>query len=119
RVWARLLRLPLLEAAHLRELIQHQPDPRAAAEEMVRRGWISHEQFSSLFPDPQQRPTPQETRLLGFAEDEPPPDADGENWYLLLSDGDNADVPPEAGWSRPDRTDEDMRREPETAKARP
>jgi hypothetical protein len=54
-----LLRLPLLEAAQLRELIQHLPDPEAAAEEMVRRGWITQNQFSSLFPDQQQRPTPQ------------------------------------------------------------
>ena len=47
-----LLRLPLLEAAQLRELIQHLPDPQAAAQEMVRRGWVTQTQFSSLFPDP-------------------------------------------------------------------
>src|SRR5688572_21404633 len=64
-----LLRLPLLEAAQLRELIQHLPDPQAAAEEMVRRGWITHNQFWSLFPDPQQRPTPRETMLVGFGHD--------------------------------------------------
>ena len=53
-----LLRLPLLEAAQLRELIQHLPDPQASAQEMVRRGWITQDQFSSLFPGLQQLPTP-------------------------------------------------------------
>src|SRR5713226_4736488 len=102
-----LLHLPLLEAAQLRELIQHLPDPQAAAEEMVRRGWITQNQFSSLFPDPQQRPTPQETMLLGFGDDESPPDGDGDDWGLTICDEeDKADVPPEVEWARPDRTDE-------------
>ena len=65
-----LLRLPHLEGAQLRELIQHLPDPQASAEEMVRRGWITQDQFSSLFPDPQQRPTPLKTMLVGFPDDE-------------------------------------------------
>src|SRR5262245_18035171 len=91
-----LLRLPHLDAAQLRELIQHLPDPRAAAEEMVRRGWITQDQFSSLFPDPQQRPGPQETMPVGFGDEESPPDADGEDWSLPLCDEeDEADVPPD------------------------
>ena len=67
-----LLRLPHLEAAQVKELIQQLSDPQASAQEMVRRGWITQDQFSSLFPSPQQ----QETMLLGFADDESPPDAD-------------------------------------------
>jgi hypothetical protein len=81
-----LLRLPLLEAAQLRELIQHLPDPQAAAQEMVRRGWVTQTQFSSLFPDPQQRPTSRETVLHDFGDDALPPDVDGDNWNLLVSD---------------------------------
>ena len=37
-----LLRLPCIEAAQLRELIQRLPDPQAAAQEMVR-----HAQYST------------------------------------------------------------------------
>jgi hypothetical protein len=97
----RLLALPHFDAAQLRALIQHLPDPQASAEEMVRRGWITQNQFSSLFPDPQQRPTPQETMLVGFGDDESPPDADGEDWSLPISDEeDKADVPPEIGWAQ-------------------
>jgi hypothetical protein len=115
-----LLRLPLLEAAQLRELIQHLPDPQAAAQEMVRRGWITQDQWSSLFPDPQQRPAPQETMLVGFGDGETPPDADCEDWGLTVSDEeDKADVPPEVEWARPDRTEEEMRPEPETVEAVP
>ena len=72
-----LLRLPHLEAAQLGELIQHLPDPQASAEEMVRRGWITQNQFSSLFPGPERRPASRETMLVGFADDDSPPDADG------------------------------------------
>jgi hypothetical protein len=105
-----LLRLPLLEAAQLRELIQHLPDPRAAAQEMVRRGWITQDQFSSLFPGPQQ-PTPQETMVPGTGE-ESPTDADGEDWSLTISDHeDKADAPPEVERGRPDCTDEEMWRD--------
>ena len=115
-----LLRLPLLEAAQLRELIQHLPDPQAAAQEMVRRGWITQDQLSSLFPDPQQRPTPQETMLVDFGDDESPPDADGDDWILTVSDDeDKADVPADVEWARPDRTDEEMLPEPETVEAVP
>ena len=77
-----LLRLPHIEAAQLRELIQHVLDPQAAAQEMVRRGWITQNQFSSLFSDPQQRPTPQETMLVGLGDEESPPDADCDDWSL-------------------------------------
>jgi hypothetical protein len=83
-----LLALPRLEAAQLRELIQHLPDPQASAEEMVRRGWITPNQFSSLFPDPQQRPTPHQTMLLGLGDDSPT-DADREDWVVPLSDEEN------------------------------
>ena len=104
-----LLRLPLIEAAQLRELIQHLPDPQAAAQEMVRRGWITQNEVSSLFPDPQQRPTPPETMLVGFGDDESLPDADCDDWGLTVSDDeDKADVPPEVEWAQPDRTDEEM-----------
>jgi hypothetical protein len=88
-----LLRLPFLEAAQLRELIQHLPDPQAAAQEMLRRGWITQNQFLSLFPGPQERPTPRETMVLGVADDENPPNADCD-WSLPLDDEeDQADVP--------------------------
>ncbi|HEV3144705.1 MAG TPA: hypothetical protein VGZ47_12520 [Gemmataceae bacterium] len=115
-----LLRLPHLEAAQLRELIGHLPDPQVAAQEMVRRGWITHNQFSSLFPGPQQRPTPQETRLVGFGDGESPHDADCDDWSLPLTDDeDKADVAPEVKRPQPDRTDLEMLPEPETARAVP
>jgi hypothetical protein len=113
-----LLRLPLLEAAQLRELIQHLPDPQAAAQEMVRRGWITQDQFSSLFPGPQQPPTPRETMLRGFGE-KIPPDADGEDWSLTVRDADKADVPPDVERTQPDRTEEELSLEPETVEAVP
>jgi hypothetical protein len=113
-----LLRLPPLEAAQLRELLQRLPGPRAA-EEMVRRGWITQDQFSSLFPGPQQRPTPKETMLVGPGE-EGPPDADGEDWSLPLGDEeDQADVAPAVEWARPVRTDEGVRLEPQTVEPVP
>jgi hypothetical protein len=102
-----LLRLSPIEAAQLRELIQHLPDPQAAAQELVHRGWITQDQFSSLFPNPQQRPTPQETMPLGFPDDESPPDADCD-WSLPCDDEDKADVPPDVQWARPGRTDQEM-----------
>jgi hypothetical protein len=115
-----LLRLPLLEAAQLRELIQHLPDPQAAAQEMVRRGWITQDQLSSLFPDPQQRPTPGKTMLLDVGDDESPPDADGDNWDLIVSDEeDRADVPPEAERAQADGADEVILLEPETVEQVP
>jgi hypothetical protein len=126
---ATLLRLPRLEAAQLRELIQHFPDPHAAAQEMVRRGWITREQFSSLFPDARQRPTPQGMMLVGFGDGESPPAADGDDWGLTLSDDeDRAGVPPGAERARPDAdgedwtlplSDEEMRPEPETVEVVP
>ena len=101
-----LLRLPRLDADQVRELIQQLPDPQAAAREMVRRGWITQDQFSSLFPGPQQRPTPQET-MPAAPEEEGPPDADGEDWILPLGDEeDKADVAPEVEWALPVRSDE-------------
>jgi hypothetical protein len=116
-----LLRLPLLEAAQVRELIQQLPDPQACAQEMVRRGWITQNQFSALFAGPQQRPTLRETMLLGCADDESPPDADGDDWSLPLTDEeeDKADVAPEVEWTQPDRTDDAMLPAPETLKAIP
>ncbi len=92
-----LLRLPHLEAAQLRELIQNLPDPQALGQEMVRRGWITQDQFSSLFPGPQQRPTPRATMLPGFGDDEISRGADGDDFYLTVSDEDDrADLQPEA-----------------------
>jgi hypothetical protein len=114
-----LLRLPHLEAAQLWELIQHLPDPQAVAQEMLRRGWITQNQFSSLFPRPQERPTPRETMVLGVADDENPPDADCD-WSLPLGDDeDQADVPLEVVWTQPDRTEEAMPPKPERAEAIP
>lgn len=114
-----LLRLSRLETAQLWELIQHLPDPQAAAAEMLCRGWITQDQFSSLFSDPQQ-PPPRETMLVGFGDDESAPDAGGDNWDLPVSDEeDKADVAPEVEWARPDRTDEEMPPEPETVESVP
>jgi hypothetical protein len=115
-----LLRLPLLEAAQLRELIQHLPDPQASAQEMVRRGWITQDQFSSLFPGLQQLPTPRKTMVRGALDDENPPDADCDwglsDWGPIISDEkDKADVPPEVERAQP----EEMRPEPGTAPALP
>ncbi len=61
-----LLRLPRLEAAQLRELLRHLPDPETAAREMVARGWITQGQFSSLSPEPEQQPASRETVLVGL-----------------------------------------------------
>jgi hypothetical protein len=102
-----LLRQPNIDAAQLRELIHHLPDPQTAAQEMVRRGWITQRQFSSVFRDAQQRPTPQETMLVGCGDD--PADADSEDWSLPLSDDeDNLDVPPDAEWVRPHGAADEM-----------
>jgi hypothetical protein len=102
-----LLRLPHLEATQLRELMERLPDPRALAQEMVRRGWITQDQLSSLFPVPQQRPTPRETMLPGCGDDAISPDADSDDWSLTISDEDDkADVPPEVQWARLDCTEE-------------
>src|SRR5262249_19798947 len=115
-----LLRLPLLEPAQLRELIEHLPDPRASAQEMVRRGRITQDQFSSLFPDPQAQSASRETMLVGFGDDEAPADADGENWELpVIDEEDKAAVPPDAEWPRADSSDEKMSPEPETVEPAP
>jgi hypothetical protein len=124
-----LHRLPHLDAGQLRELIQHLPDPQAAAQEMVRRGWITQDQFASLFPGPRQpchwqlaasATPPQEMMPLGFGDDETTLDADGEDWSLTLSDEDDeADVPPGVEWAWPDRTEAEMRPEPEAVEAVP
>jgi hypothetical protein len=124
-----LHRLPHLETTQLRELIQPLPDPQAAAQEMVRRGWITQDQFASLFPGPQQQPTPRETMLFGFGDDETSLDAEGEDWSLTVSDEDDeADVPtaaastPQLDWdvSVPVAAggDEARRRESDTDKPR-
>jgi hypothetical protein len=109
-----LLRLPFLEAAELRELIQHQPDPRAFAQEMLRRGWITQDQFSSMFPDPQQQPAPRETMVLGVADDDNPPDADCD-WILPLTDEEDEAEPEGEGegeWALPDQPDEEKIQRP-------
>jgi hypothetical protein len=86
---------------------------------MVRRGWITRDQFSSLFSGPQ-RPTPEETMLLGLGDGEIPPDADGEDWGLTVSDEDDkTDLTPEVEWARPDLTEEKVPPEPETGEAVP
>ncbi|OAI50114.1 hypothetical protein AYO44_18010 [Planctomycetaceae bacterium SCGC AG-212-F19] len=114
-----LLRPSRLETAQLWELMQHLPDPQAAAAELLRRGWITQDQFSSMFPDPQQ-PTPKETMLVGFGDDEISPDADCDNWDLPVSDEeDKADVPPQVEWAQPEGTDEEMPPEPETVESVP
>ena len=95
-----LLRLPHQDAAQLRELIQNLPDPQGSAEEMVLRGWITPSQFSSLFPDPTQRPKARKTMLIGFADDDSPPDADCD-WSVPISDEEEtADVPPQVETER-------------------
>ena len=108
-----LLRLPHLEAAQLRQLIQQLPDPQAFAREMVRRGWITQDQLSSLFPGSQQRPPLPATMLVGFADDESPPDADSEDWSLPLGDEEGqTDVAPFVMLVQPERTDQEMLPEP-------
>jgi hypothetical protein len=115
-----LPRQPNLEPARLRALIQHLPDPQAAAQEMLRRGWITQHQFSSLFPVPQQQQAGRETLLLGSGGDDSPPDAASEDWLLPLGDEeDQASAPPAVVWARPDRTQEPMRPQPRTAQAVP
>ncbi len=115
-----LLRLPHLDTAQVSELIQRLPDPLAYAQEMVRRGWITQNQFSSLFPRPQRQPTTRETKLDGFEDEDIWPNADCNNWDLPLSDEeDTADVPLEVDWARPDSIEEEMRLEPETVEALP
>src|SRR5205823_4296891 len=53
---------------------------------------------------------PQGMMLAGFGDGESPPAADGDDWGLTLSDGeDRANVPPEVEPARPDRTGEEMR----------
>jgi hypothetical protein len=112
-----VLRLPLLGPDQLRELIRLLPRPRASAEEMVRRGWITQEQFSSLFADPQQWPPEGPTLEL---EEEAPLDADGENWVLLMGDEiAKAGVPPAVERARPDGADEEPPPEPDMAEAAP
>jgi hypothetical protein len=114
-----LLRLPDLNAAQLRELIHKLPDPCASAQEMVRRGWITQEQFASLFPEPQHQ-AHRETVLIGFGDDESPPDADSHDWDLIVSDDEaKAELPAGAESARPDRTDKEMPSEPETVEAIP
>jgi hypothetical protein len=106
-----LLRLPHMEAAQLRELIQHLPDPQAAAQELVRRGCITQDQFSSLFPNLQKRPTPQRTMMVGLGDDESTPDADWDDWALSICDDDEdkADVPPVVQLAQPHHTTEKVR----------
>jgi hypothetical protein len=53
---------------------------------MVRHGWITQDQFSSLFP------TSRKTLLLGVADDENPPDTDCD-WSLTISDEEMAPEP--------------------------
>jgi len=115
-----LLRLPLLGPAQLKELIHHLPDPQAGAREMLGRGWITPDQFSSLFPSPQQWPTSRETLLVGFGDDELPPDAECENWDLTISDQeDTADAPSEVEAAQSDRAEEQIPPKPEIVDAVP
>src|SRR5262249_43819657 len=112
-----VLRLHLLNAAQLRELIHQLPDSEAYAQEMLRRGWITQDQYSSLFPGRQQPPMPRETMLLGSGDNETPPDGGGEDWLLPVDEEDLANVPPEDAWALPDDTAEEMRPEPVTVEA--
>jgi hypothetical protein len=83
-----LLRLPLLEPAQIRELIHNLPDPQASAQEMLRRGWITQDQFSSLFPGVGEPPRGRETLLVGCGDEDVPTDVDCDNWDLPMSDED-------------------------------
>jgi hypothetical protein len=113
-----LLRLSYLDEAQLREQIQHLPDPQGSAQEMLHRGWITQDQFSSLFPGPQQPPTPRETTPLDFGDDESSPDADDVDWSVApIVEEDTADLPSEVEWVRTARTDEEMRHRLATVKA--
>jgi hypothetical protein len=76
--------------------------------------------LSSLFPDPQQPPTPQQTMMVGLGDDESPPDADRDDWSLPVSDEkDKADAPADVEWARPAHTDLEILAEPETVAAVP
>src|SRR5262245_49530521 len=90
-----LLRLPHLEAAQLQEVIQHLPNPQASAQEMLDRGWITPDQYSSLFPAAPAS-TLRETVLDGVGADQNPSDGDGdEDWGLaLIEEEDKADTDP-------------------------
>jgi len=81
-----LRRLPALEVARLKELIHTLPDAQAATQEMLRRGWITQDQFSYLFPGPPEPAKARETLLVGFGDDDVPPDIPGDNWDLPVSD---------------------------------
>src|SRR5437899_2299205 len=110
-----VLRLPLLDADQLRQLIQHLPDPQASAQEMLRRGWITQNQFSSLFPE--QPPTPRGTRAVDFGGDDLLPEVDDDIWHVTpIDDKDEADCE-QVAWALPHRTDEELRPEPEKVMA--
>jgi len=109
-----LLRLPLLEPAQIQELIQSLPDPQASAQEMLRRGWITQHQFASLYPGPQEQEQPKarDTLLVGFGDDDVPPDVDGEDWDLPVGDEEEkAAVQPEVDLGQPTQTDAENRPE--------
>ncbi len=118
-----LLRLSKLEPAQLQELMRQLPDPQASAREMVRRGWITADQFSALFPGPEpQHPTARET-MLGSAHDANPPETDCDwslnDWNLTrIDDAPKAEVPPTKGArTRPGRADVATATEPEWVEA--
>lgn len=95
-----LLRLSSLQPAEVKELIEGLPDPQASAQEMLRRGWITQSQFSSLFPGPEDKPPARETLLVGCGENDVP-DADGDNWDLAIPE-ENAEGESEIESPRPE-----------------
>jgi hypothetical protein len=108
-----LLRLPLLEPAQIQELLQHFPDPQASAREMLRRGWITQDQFSSLFPGVAEQPKGRDTLLVGCGDEDVPPDVDGASWDLPLSDEEEpAAIEPDIDLPPPPHTDDEPLPEP-------
>jgi len=114
-----LLRLPLLEPAQIKELLENLPDPQASAQEMLRRGWITQTQFSSLHGHQEQRKG-RETLLVGCGEEDVPPDADCDNWNLpLTEEEDTAALLPETELPQLGPTAEETLDEPDPIEVLP
>lgn len=108
---------PRLEAAQIRELMQCLPHRHAAAHGMVRRAGGNRDQFSSRLPGQQARPTPRNAQPFDFPDGATPPNADGDDWSLTVTNDEaTADVPPETERTRPARTEVVML-SPETVEA--
>jgi hypothetical protein len=114
-----LLRLPLLEPAQIKDLIQHLPDPQASAQEMLRRGWITEKQFASLFPGAPEPVHGRETLLVGCGDDDAPPDPDCDNWDLPVSEEEETEMQPAVESERSVQPDEEILPEPGTVETLP